>query len=85
MDRREFRLKRREIGNPAPPPFSLFPRFGITKCIRARLFGVEALVKDTDPTPLIGQEHAFGDEDGGTPGANDELRGTCVFSIGPLT
>lgn len=83
MDCREFRLKRREIGNPAPPPFSLFPRFGITKCIRARLFGVEALVKDTDPTPLIGQEHAFGDEDGGTPGRMMNCAARAFFRLAP--
>ena len=83
MDRREFRLKRREIGNPAPPPFSLFPRFGITKFIRARLFGVEALVKDTDLTPLIGKEHAFGDEDGRTFGRMMNCATRAFFRLAP--
>ena len=83
MDRREFRLKRREIGNPAPPPFSLFGRFGITELVQARLFGVETLVKDTDPTPLIGQEHAFGDEDGGTLGRMMNCAARAFFRLAP--
>ena len=70
-------------GNPEPPPFSLFGRFGIKELIQARLFGVETLVKDTDPTPLIGQEHAFGDEDGGTLGRMMNCAARAFFRLAP--